>query len=44
MANWIKHIGRFAIALAAVTMTAKAAAQTSQVETNRTAIAKAMDA
>ena len=43
MTNWIKHIGRFAIALAAVTMTAKAAAQTSHVETNRATIAKAMD-
>ncbi len=44
MTNWIKTIGRFAIALAAVMMTAKAAAQTSQLETNRATIAKAMDA
>jgi ketosteroid isomerase-like protein len=44
MTNWIKNAGRFAIALAAVTMTAKAAAQTSQLETNRATIARAMDA
>jgi ketosteroid isomerase-like protein len=44
MTNWIKNVGRFAIALAAVTMTAKATAQTSQLETNRATVAKAMDA
>ncbi|MDX2211073.1 MAG: nuclear transport factor 2 family protein [Sphingopyxis sp.] len=44
MTNWIKNVGRFAIALAAVTMTAKAAAQTSQADANRATIARAMDA
>jgi ketosteroid isomerase-like protein len=44
MTNWISHVGRFAIALAAVAMTAKAAAQTSDVDANRVTIARAMDA
>ncbi|MBA3940535.1 MAG: ketosteroid isomerase [Sphingopyxis sp.] len=44
MTNWIRNVGRIAIALAAATMAAKAGAQTHQVEANRAAIAKAMDA
>ncbi len=44
MTNWIKNVGRFAIALAAVTMTAKAAAQTSAIDANRAMIARAMEA
>ena len=44
MTNWISNVGRFAIALAAVAMTAKAAAQTSDVDANRATIARAMDA
>jgi uncharacterized protein len=44
MTNWIKNVGRFAITLAAVTMTAKAAAQTSGIDANRATIARAMDA
>ena len=44
MTKLIKKIGSVAIALAAATMTAKAAAQTSSVDANRTTVAKAMDA
>ncbi|HEY0598259.1 nuclear transport factor 2 family protein [Sphingopyxis sp.] len=42
MAKWIKNIGRIGLALAAVTMATKAAAN--EADTNRATIAKAMDA